>query len=119
MSDSVSWLLELAIKDGQLDNFKSLMKEMVDATQSNEPGTLNYEWFIDADGKNGQIYERYADSAATMTHLGAFGEKFAERFMAVLEPTRLLVYGDPSDEVKTALVPFGPVYMEQIGGFIR
>ena len=73
------------------------------------PGTLNYEWFIDADGKNGQIYERYADSAATMTHLGAFGEKFAERFMAVLEPTRLLVYGDPSDEVKTPRRDGGPL----------
>lgn len=119
MSDSVSWLLEFAVKDGQLGNFKSLMKEMVEATKSNEPNTLNYEWFIDADGKNGQIYERYADSAATMSHLGAFGETFAERFMAVLDPARLVVYGDPNDEVKAALAPFGPVYMEQIGGFTR
>lgn len=119
MSNSVSWLLEVAIKDGQFDSFKSLVTEMVEATKSNEPGALNYEWFIDADGKNGQIYERYADSAAAMTHLSNFGEKFAERFLAVLEPTRFVVYGDPGDEVKAALAAFGAVYMERIGGFTR
>ena len=119
MSKSVSWLLEIDIKDGQLDNFKGLMKEMVEATQANEPGTLNYEFFLDAAGKSCQIYERYADSAATMTHLGAFGEKFAERFMGAAEPTRFFVYGDPNDDVKAALEAFGAVYMEQIGGFTR
>ena len=119
MSNTVSWLLEVAIKDGQLDNLKVLVTEMSDATKSGEPGALNYEWFVDADGKNGQIYERYADSAAAMTHLSNFGEKFAERFLAVLEPTRFVVYGNPNDDVRAALEPFGPVYMERIGGFTR
>lgn len=119
MSNSVSWLLEFAVKDGQRANFDSVVKEMIEATEANEPDALNYEWFIDADGKNGQIYERYADSAATMTHLGNFGEKFAERFLAVLEPTRFFVYGSPSDEVKAALEAFGAVYMDRIGGFTR
>lgn len=114
-----SRLLEFAIKDGQLDTFKSLIKEMIEATQSNEPGALNYEYFLDAGGKAGQVYERYTDSAATMTHLGTFGEKFAERFLAVLEPTRFFVYGNPNDEVRAGLEPFGPVYMEQVGGFAR
>ena len=119
MTDTVHWLLDLAIKDGQLDNLKTLMKEMVDATQANEPNTLNYEWFVSEDGKSAQIYERYADSRATMTHLASFGEHFAERFMATLEPTRFVVYGKPNDEVKEALSAFGPAYMQQIGGFAR
>ena len=119
MSNNVSWLLEFTIQDGQLDNFKSLIKEMIDATQSNEPGALNYEYFLEAGGKAGQVYERYADSAATMIHLGTFGEKFAERFMAVLQPTGFHVYGNPNDEVRAALEPFGPVYMEEAGGFTR
>ena len=119
MSNSVSWLLEFTIQDGQLDNFKSLTKEMIEATQSNEPGALNYEYFLEADGKAGQVYERYTDSAATMVHLGNFGEKFAERFLAVLAPVRFFVYGSPSDDVKAALEAFGPVYMEDAGGFAR
>jgi quinol monooxygenase YgiN len=119
MSDNVYWVLELTIKPGELDNFRALMKEMVEGTQSNEPNTLNYEWTISEDSQYCHIYERYADSAATMRHLRTFGEKFAERFMAALEPTRFTVYGNPNDEVKEALSGFGAVYMSQIGGFAR
>jgi len=41
MSDNVYGVLELAIKPGELDNFKRLMTEMVEATQTNEPNTLH------------------------------------------------------------------------------
>jgi len=119
MSDNVYWVLELTIKPGGLDNFKELMKEMVEATHANEPKTLNYEWTMSEDGQSCHIYERYEDSAATMTHLGTFVEKFAERFMAALEPTRFTVYGNPNDEVKETLSGFGPVYMTPISGFAR
>ncbi len=119
MSDIVHWLLELNIKDGKSDDFKALMNEMVGATRANEPGTLIYEWFISEDGKSCHIYERYVDSAATMTHLGSFGQNFAERFLAAAEPTRFVVYGNPNDEVRGALAGFGAVHMSQIGGFAR
>ena len=119
MSDNVHWVIELEIKQGELDNFKALMNEMVEATRANEPGTMNYEWFISDDESSCHLYERYADSAATMTHLGWFGQNFAERFMAAVAPTRLVVYGDPNDEVRAALSAFGAVHMAQIGGFAR
>ena len=119
MSDNVYWMLEVAIKPGQLDNFKTLMMEMVEATQANEPNTLNYEWTISEDDQSCHIYERYADSAATLTHLKAFGEKFAQRFLAAVNPTRLVVYGNPNDQVKQGLSGFGGVFMTPIGGFAR
>ncbi len=119
MSDAVHWLLALNIKEGELDNFKALVKEMVDATKANEPGTLIYEWFVSDDEKTCHIYERYADSAATMAHLAAFGQNFAERFMAVLESVQLVVYGNPNDEVRGALAAFGAVHLSQIAGFAR
>ena len=95
------------------------MAEMVDTTQTNEPGAINYEWTIAEDNATIHIYERYADSEATMVHLGAFGEKFAERFMSQVDPTRFDVYGNPNDQVKEALSGLGPVYMTPIGGFVR
>ena len=119
MSDAVHWLLALNIKEGELDTFKALVKEMVDATKADEPGAQIYEWFVSDDEKTCHIYERYADSAATMTHLAAFGQNFAERFMAVLEPVQLVVYGNPSDEVRGALAAFGAVHMSQFAGFAR
>ena len=119
MNDHVSWLLELSVKDGQLDDFRALMKDMVGVTRDNEPGTLNYEWSISDDNATVHIYERYADSAATMVHLASFGENFAERFMACVDPTRFQIYGNPDAAVREALAPFGPVYMDPFGGFAR
>ncbi len=119
MSDAVSWVLELNVKAGQLDAFKALARVMSEATQADEPGATHYEWFTGDDGKTVHIYERYADSAATMVHLGTFGAKFAERFLACVEPARLMVYGDPNAEVRNALAGLGAAHMTQFAGFAR
>ena len=118
MASTVSWVVRLRVKDGQLDAFKALMEEMVASTQT-EPGTLAYEWFIDDAGENVHIYERYADSAATMTHASGFGEKFAERFLASVDVTGFDIYGEPSDDVKGAFEAMSPAYFGSWGGFAR
>ena len=92
MSDTVSWVLEMAIKPGELDNFKALMEEMVEATQSTQPDTTIYEWFYSDDGSACHVYERYSDSAATMIHLQSFGENFAERFLGAADVISFAVH---------------------------
>ena len=119
MNSYVYWMLELDVQPGQENDFRVLMAEMVSATQANESGTLNYEWSTSADGKVCHIYERYVDSAAVMTHLGTFGERFAGRFLKILKPVRFVVYGSPSAAVKDALAGFNPIYMQALGGFSR
>ena len=119
MADHIHWILEMAIKDGELENFQTLKAEMIEATQSNEPDTLMYEWYVSDDEKQCHIYERYVDSAAVMVHLGNFGAKFADRFLAALTPQKLTVYGDASDEVRGALAGLGAVHMHENGGFAR
>lgn len=119
MKNHVYWLLQVAVKDGQLDNLRSLMTEMSTATQNDEPGTLNYEWWIGDDEKTIHIYERYADSGAAIIHVGNFGSKFMERFMGAADPTAITVYGDASPELREALAGFGAVHMGAFGGFTR
>ena len=119
MSDVVHWVVELNIKDGALEDLKAVMNDMAAATKANEPGTTHYEWFISGDGKRLHIYERYADSAAVLTHLKTYGETFADRFLATVEPARLVVYGDPSSEARMMLARLGAIHMKQIGGFAR
>ncbi|NKB50145.1 MAG: antibiotic biosynthesis monooxygenase [Alphaproteobacteria bacterium] len=119
MSDTVSWVLEMAIKPGELDNFKALMDEMVEDVQASQPNTTIYEWFYSEDGSACHIYERYSDSAAAMIHLQSFGENYAERFLGAADPTRLVVYGDPSEDVRSVVGGFGAVVMEQLGGYAR
>lgn len=119
MSDNVYWMLELAIRPGELENFKKLMDEMIASTEENEPDTLNYEWTISEDGATCHLFERYKDSSAVMAHLGTFGSKFARRFLEFARPTRIVVHGRPSPQVKKALGPMGPIYMTPLGGFSR
>jgi quinol monooxygenase YgiN len=118
MGDQISWVVELAVKPGQLESFRALMREMVESTRA-EPGALSYEWFVREDGSVVHIYERYADSPAALAHLAGFGEKFAERFLGMVEPTRVSVYGNPSAEARSVLDGFGANYLGDFGGFVR
>jgi quinol monooxygenase YgiN len=118
MKEHVSWVIELAVKPGQLDSFKELMDEMVAGT-SNEPETLNYEWYISGDDGTVHIFEKYKDSDAMVTHVSGFMEKWAGRFLECVDPTRFTVYGDPSDAARELLAGFGPTYLAPWGGFAR
>lgn len=118
MKEHVSWVIELAVKPGQLDSFKELMEEMVAGTSS-EPETLNYEWYISGDDGAVHIFEKYANSEAMITHVNGFMEKWAGRFLECVDPTRFTVYGDPSDAAKALLAPFGGNYLAPWGGFAR
>lgn len=115
----ISWVFELAINPGRFEDLKSLMADMVAATQKNEVGTLNYEWAISDDQQVCHVYERYRNSAAVLTHLKSFGTNFAARLMEAVTPTRLVVYGTPSAQVKAGLAGLGPVYFAPLGGFRR
>ena len=119
MNGNIFWMFEVAIKQGELDNFKALMGEMVALTKAAEPNTLNYEWYISEDEMSCHIYERYADNAALLTHLTSFGKNFASRFTDIATPKRMDVYGNASEEVVAGLQGLGPTYFTPIGGFTR
>ena len=95
------------------------MHEMIAGTQRDEPGSLNYEWFIADDGKTLHLYERYADSAAVMAHLANFAQKYAERFSTYLTITKMTMYGNPSAEVRAAFAARSPIYLSLSDGFAR
>jgi quinol monooxygenase YgiN len=118
MDDQVSWLLEMTVKPGELDNLKALIKEMVESTGA-EPGALNYQWCISDDNTTVHNFDRYSDSAAAKTHLDRFLANYAGRYMAAVDTTRLSVYGAASEEVKEILNGFGGVYYGLIEGFTR
>jgi quinol monooxygenase YgiN len=63
-----------------------------------EAGTRVYEWALSDNDTMAHIHERYSDSAATLAHLAMFRETFAHRFLAAVEPVRLVVYGTPSEQ---------------------
>jgi len=118
MSSDVFWLYEVAVRPGEGDAFRELMAELV-LFAGAESGTLTYQWSIDTDETVAHVYERYADSTSTLKHLAAFREQFAQRFVAAVDPTRLVLYGPPDDEVKQALARLRPLFMTPLAGFDR
>lgn len=116
MHAAVSWQVELAVKPGEFDNFRALTSEMVAATKR-EPGVLVYERHVSADRTAVYVYERYADSAAAVTHLLAFARTFGERFARMVERRRFLVFGAASGELRAILVPLGATFFERLDGF--
>jgi quinol monooxygenase YgiN len=116
MGDQISWRVELAVKPGQLENFRVLTGEMVEFTRG-EPGVLSYERFVTDDGKFVHVHERYVDSAAALAHLRIFGEKFSERFLNMVDRTRFTVVGNPSKELRGVLERIGATFLKPFGDF--
>ena len=116
LNDQVSWQVELAVKPGELENFRALTREMVEFTHA-ESGVLIYERFISADGKTVYVYERYTDSATALAHLQAFGKKFGARFSSLVERRRFTVFGNPSQALKDILDSFDATYFAFLDGF--
>ena len=114
----VSWIVQCAVKDGQRDALEGLKDEMVAAARD-EPGALNYEWYISDDGGTVHLYEKYADSGAAAGHMQAFFEQWATRFMGCLDVQRVTVYGNPDEAAQKAIAPMGGKQLFTFGGFAR
>lgn len=115
-TDDIHWVITLDLAEGEDAAFDALMAEMVIATKA-EAGAKNYEWH--RNGNAVHIYERYETNGDAGIHLGNFGENFAERFLAILTPTGLQVYGPAEGGVREGLAGFGAVFYDQVGGFAR
>ena len=116
---NVHWTYTVKVRDGQLQNLKDLIAEMVAHSKADEPETLNYAWVVSEDGATGQVYERYANSEAALAHLATFNRDFADRLGAMVDLASQTVYGHPSAALKQAIAGSKPVYFEDVAGFKR
>lgn len=61
------------IHDGRLDEFKRLAAQCVEIVRTKDTGTLEYDLFLNADGTECFVRERYRDSAAGLEHMTNIG----------------------------------------------
>ncbi|HUO15809.1 MAG TPA: putative quinol monooxygenase [Verrucomicrobiae bacterium] len=107
MSKRVYLSVSLAIRDGKLEEFKTVAREMVDATRK-EAGTLGYEWYLSSDGQRCQLLETYADADALLAHFGGPAVQIGvPKMMVTANVTGFQVYGDPGPKAKEILSGFG------------
>jgi len=117
MGAQISWLFEAAIKPDAVDEYTAMARKITADNEASEPGQEIFEWYVD--GQDVHIYERYQDSAAAVAHVQRFVANFVEQFLGLCTPTRMSVYGDPSDELKEAIAGFNPRYYAPVAGHAR
>lgn len=113
----VSCLFTLALHPENFPEFKALVSEIVEASDR-EPGTLIYEYSVNADHTEVHILERY-NADAVVGHIDVTFAPFAERFLQLVKIVGLVVYGNPDAEVRRRLDNFGAVYMQAFGGLSK
>jgi hypothetical protein len=117
MSTAISWLFEAAVKPDGVDEYRALAEEITAENEATEPDQEIFEWYLD--DHEIHIYERYSDADAAVMHVGRFVANYAERFLSLCTPTRMSVYGEPTDELKAAIAGFNPRYYEPVAGHAR
>ena len=99
----------IVIHDGKLEEFTRLAARCVEIVRTQDSGTLEYDLFVNADGTECFVHERYRDSAAGLEHMiniAVMMEPLAEVCTITGE-----VCGTPSPELRKALEDAGvPIY---------
>lgn len=117
MKSKVFWIVELKVKESNLDNIKTFMEDVFNAAVSDELGTISNEWFFSNNMQTCHMIDRYSDNEDVLNHLKIFDANFSDRFNKYFELERFVVYGTPNSEVKEAVKNFKPIYMPHFGGF--
>jgi hypothetical protein len=89
-----------------LSEFKQVAADLVE-TAREESGTTQYDWFFSADETQCVVRESFATSHDVLVHMGNAGGRLG-RLVALGGGLRLELYGDPSPELRSALVAFDP-----------
>jgi quinol monooxygenase YgiN len=118
VSKDIYWLCVFRVAPRQLDDFKAVVRPLVEATRK-EDGALAYEYNVSDDHSEIHIIEHYRDSDAVIHHVEKTFSIFAERFTSLATVSSFVVYGDPSTAARKILDGFGAVYLTKFDGFTK
>jgi len=106
--------------EGKRDEYLRLTEQADALVAANEPGTLQYDLFLNDDQTECMIVERYRDSEAAMAHAANVGHLFAD-VLATVSLVHGELLGDLSDELRAKLagseapVVFTPYRSPRVG----
>ena len=89
-------------REGRREEYLRLTDVANELVRANEPGTLQYDLYLNADETECMIIERYRDSEAAMAHAANVGHLFAD-VLATVDIVHGELLGDPSPELREKL----------------
>ena len=100
-------MVNLTVKDGQLDAFMSIAETMTAGCRT-EQGTLGYDWFSSSDKKQFRLLETYANADTVLAHFtGPVVTQLVPKLAEVCSIDGIEVYGDPGKQVAGLAAGFG------------
>ena len=104
-SDEMHGTSRIVIQEGTLSEFTQLAAQCVEIVRTQDTGTLEYNLFLNSDGTECFVHERYRDSAAGLEHMA----NVAPMAQALSEICTITgeVCGTPSPELRAALEAAG------------
>jgi quinol monooxygenase YgiN len=88
--------------EGKRDEYLRLSEQAAELVRAKEPGTLQYDLYLNADQSECMIIERYRDSEAAMAHAANLGHLF-DAVLATVSIVHGELLGEPSEELRAKL----------------
>jgi quinol monooxygenase YgiN len=88
--------------EGMRDEYLRLSDQALDIVRAKEPGTLQYDLYLNADQSECMFIERYRDSEAAIEHAANLGDLFGP-VLATVSVVHGELLGEPSAELRARL----------------
>ena len=88
--------------EGRREEYLRLSDQASELVRANEPGTLGYDLYLNADQSECMIIERYRDSQAAMDHFANVGHLF-DAVLATVSIIHGELLGEPNAELRARL----------------
>lgn len=104
MPEKIHFRAQFTIEKDNVDKFKNLIKEMTQYVETNEPDTLEYQFYLNEDVTRCIVHETYMSSEAAISHNNSIASKtILPRIFNIAKLDRFDVYGNPNRELKNML----------------
>ena len=111
---------EFTIEEGKIEEFKKLVQDMSRVVETNEPDTINYEFYLNKSETKCIVHETYTNSEASLAHnTGIASQTILPKIFSVSRISKFDVYGNPSEELQKALTSVGSQTYNLFAGFCR
>lgn len=99
--EEIKGIARVKINPGILEEWKRLTEQAMEIVRTRDPGTLQYEVFLNDDESEAIVFERYRDADAALEHFANISH-LMESLMATATVTGE-VLGTPNDRMRAQL----------------
>ncbi|MGH8945238.1 MAG: hypothetical protein ACRDVL_03730, partial [Acidimicrobiia bacterium] len=102
MADPIVFVSTHKIKEGKLDDFKQLSREITPLIEAGKPNTVFLQAYLNEEGTEVTIVHLFPDADAMDLHFQGADER-TERAYEFIQPQHFEIYGTPSDQVLSTM----------------